>query len=86
MKAILGTKIGMSQVFQNNGELLPVTVIEAGPCTVVHKKTLDKDGYERVSWVLVSLRSAKLSQAQREDILRRGVQPHRHQVFEGISR
>lgn len=45
MKAILGKKIGMSQVFVENGELVPVTVIEAGPCTVVEKRTLDKDGY-----------------------------------------
>ncbi len=45
MKAILGKKIGMSQVFAENGVLVPVTVIEAGPCTVVEKRTLDKDGY-----------------------------------------
>ena len=45
MKAILGKKIGMSQVFDKGGELIPVTVIEAGPCTVVVKRTLDKDGY-----------------------------------------
>lgn len=45
MKAILGKKVGMTQVFVDNGELVPVTVIEAGPCTVVEKRTLDKDGY-----------------------------------------
>lgn len=45
MKAILGKKVGMTQVFQDNGELVPVTVIEAGPCTVVERRTLDKDGY-----------------------------------------
>jgi large subunit ribosomal protein L3 len=45
MKAILGKKIGMSQVFDKGGELVPVTVIEAGPCTVVAKRTLDRDGY-----------------------------------------
>lgn len=48
MKAILGRKVGMSQVFGKDGELVPVTVIEAGPCTVVEKRTLDKDGYTAV--------------------------------------
>jgi len=48
MKAILGKKIGMSQVFAESGELVPVTVIEAGPCTVVEKRTLEKDGYSAV--------------------------------------
>lgn len=48
MKAILGKKIGMSQVFDKGGELIPVTVIEAGPCTVVVKRSPDKDGYSAV--------------------------------------
>lgn len=42
---LIGKKIGMTQVFSSNGELVPVTVIEAGPCTVVQKKTVDRDGY-----------------------------------------
>lgn len=45
-KAIIGKKIGMSQVFDENGKVIPVTVVEAGPCPVVQKKTVDKDGYE----------------------------------------
>jgi large subunit ribosomal protein L3 len=45
-KAILGKKIGMTQVFDLDGKVTPVTVILAGPCTVVQKKTVDKDGYE----------------------------------------
>lgn len=45
-KAIIGRKIGMSQVFDENGKVIPVTVVEAGPCPVVQKKTVDKDGYE----------------------------------------
>ncbi len=47
-KAILGYKIGMTQVFTEDGRLVPVTVIEAGPCTVVQKKTAETDGYEAV--------------------------------------
>ena len=44
-KAILAKKIGMTQVFTENGTLVPVTVLEAGPCMVVQKKTVEKDGY-----------------------------------------
>jgi large subunit ribosomal protein L3 len=44
-KAILATKIGMTHVFAENGKAIPVTVLEAGPCIVVQKKTLEKDGY-----------------------------------------
>ncbi len=47
-KAILGKKIGMTQVFDQNGVVTPVTVVLAGPCTVVQKKSMDKDGYDAV--------------------------------------
>jgi len=47
-KAILAKKIGMTQVFAENGELVPVTVLEAGPCVVVQKKTVENDGYSAV--------------------------------------
>ena len=47
-KAILGTKIGMTQIFDETGKVIPVTVIMAGPCTVVQKKTVDTDGYEAI--------------------------------------
>jgi len=43
-KAILGKKIGMTQIFDEEGLVIPVTVIEAGPCTVVQKKTIEPDG------------------------------------------
>ena len=47
-KAILGTKVGMTQLFQEDGVVIPVTVVEAGPCTVVQKKTVEKDGYSAI--------------------------------------
>ena len=47
-KAIVGKKIGMTQVFTDDGRLVPVTVVEAGPCKVVQKKTIESDGYEAV--------------------------------------
>ena len=42
MKAIIGKKVGMSQIFDENGKVIPVTVIEAGPCTVVQKKKIGR--------------------------------------------
>lgn len=48
MKALLGTKIGMTQILQEDGVAIPVTLIQAGPCTVTQVKTVDKDGYDAV--------------------------------------
>ena len=48
MKAIIGKKVGMSQIFDENGHVIPVTVIEAGPCVVTQKKTAEKDSVRRV--------------------------------------
>lgn len=48
MTAILGKKLGMTHIFAEDGRTIPVTVIEAGPCSVIQVKTLDKDGYEAV--------------------------------------
>lgn len=47
-KALIGKKIGMTQIFDANGNVVPVTVVEAGPCSVVMKKTVENDGYEAV--------------------------------------
>lgn len=47
-KAILGTKLGMTQIFAEDGKVIPVTVINAGPCAVVQSKTVETDGYESV--------------------------------------
>lgn len=49
-KAIIGKKIGMTQIFQEDGTVVPVTVVEAGPCYVVQKKTVENDGYEAVQF------------------------------------
>ena len=47
-KGLIGRKIGMTQLFDENGKVIPVTVVEAGPCTVVQKKTIENDGYAAV--------------------------------------
>lgn len=59
MKFILGKKIGMSQVFSEKGELFPVTLIEAGPCKVLQKKTEETDGYQSVQLGLEQVKSKK---------------------------
>ena len=47
-KAILATKVGMTQIFNEDGQLIPVTVLQAGPCVVTQVKTEENDGYEAV--------------------------------------
>lgn len=47
-KAILGTKLGMTQIFAEDGKVIPVTVVKAGPCTVIRSKTVETDGYDSV--------------------------------------
>ena len=47
-KGIIGKKVGMTQIFDEKGKVIPVTVVEAGPCVVTQKKTLENDGYEAV--------------------------------------
>lgn len=47
-KAIMGKKLGMTQIFDESGKFIPVTVVEAGPCVVVQKKTAENDGYEAI--------------------------------------
>ena len=47
-KAIIGKKVGMTQIFDEAGKVIPVTVVEAGPCVVIQKKTTENDGYEAV--------------------------------------
>lgn len=60
-KAILGTKIGMTQIFGEGGVVIPVTVVMAGPCVVTQKKTVETDGYEAVQVGLVTLKKSTLT-------------------------
>ena len=60
-KSILGRKIGMSHVFDEEGKAVPVTVIEAGPCYVVQKKTMEQDGYTALQVGFEEVRREKLN-------------------------
>ena len=63
-KAIIGKKVGMTQIFDEAGKVIPVTVIQAGPCTVVQKKTEEKDGYAAVQLGFEEVQEKKLSKPE----------------------
>jgi large subunit ribosomal protein L3 len=76
---ILGRKVGMTQIFATDGTLVPVTVVEAGPCLVVQKKTSDKDGYDAVQIGLVESRPDRRANRSRKGHFdRAGVAPMRN--------
>ena len=66
MKFILGKKIGMSQVFDKQGNTIPVTVIEAGPCFVTQIREMDKDGYRAVQIGFENLKKTKIKKSQKD--------------------
>ena len=63
VKGIIGKKVGMTQLFDENGKVVPVTVIEAGPCTVVQKKTVESDGYQAVQLGFGEVSAKKVNKA-----------------------
>ena len=63
-KAIIGKKLGMTQVFLSDGTMVPVTVIQAGPCTVTQKKTLERDGYEALQFGFDDVAEKKLNKPE----------------------
>ena len=73
-KAIIGKKVGMTQIFDEAGKVIPVTVIEAGPCTVVQKKTAEKDGYEAVQLGYQPTTEKYLTKGQQGHLAKAGVE------------
>jgi len=78
MKTILGRKVGMTQLFTENGECVPVTVIEAGPCIVVQKKTMERDGYTAVQLGFGDKRENLFNKPQKGHFTKAGVKPKRY--------
>lgn len=72
-KAIIGKKVGMTQIFDENGKVVPVTVIEAGPCVVVQKKTEEKDGYTSVQLGYDDVQAKKLTKPETGHLEKAGV-------------
>lgn len=77
-KAIIGRKVGMTQIFDEAGKVVPVTVIEAGPCVVVQKKTADKEGYDSVQLGFDECAAKKLTKPELGHVEKAGVAPQRH--------
>jgi large subunit ribosomal protein L3 len=75
---LIGIKVGMTQVFDENGAVIPVTIIKAGPCVVVQKKTKDPDGYEAVQLGLVEfIRPSRVNKPRTGHFKKAGVPPCR---------
>ncbi|MBQ8741069.1 MAG: 50S ribosomal protein L3 [Clostridia bacterium] len=74
-KAIIGKKLGMTQLFDANGNVVPVTVIEAGPCVVAQKKTTENDGYEAVQIGYGDLKASKVNKPMKGHFAKGDVAP-----------
>ena len=77
-KGIIGKKLGMTQIFNEDGTVVPVTVIEAGPCPVTQKKTEETDGYEAVQLAFEDIREKLVSKPAAGHFKKAGVAPKRH--------
>ena len=77
-KAIIGKKIGMTQIFDEVGNVIPVTIIEAGPCVVAQKKTVETDGYSSVQLGFEDIADKKLSKAVKGHFAKANVAAKRH--------
>ena len=72
-KAIIGKKIGMTQIFDAEGKVVPVTVIEAGPCNVIQRKTIETDGYEAVQLGFGEVKEKHVNKALKGHFAKSGV-------------
>ena len=77
-KGIIGKKIGMTQIFDEVGNVIPVTVIEAGPCVVAQKKTAEKDGYDAVQLGFMDAKEKHLNKPDKGHFEKAGVAPKKH--------
>lgn len=77
-KAIIGKKVGMTQIFDEAGKVVPVTVIEAGPCVVIQKKTADKEGYESVQLGYEDVAEKKLTKPEKGHLAKSGENLKKH--------
>ncbi|MBR3382896.1 MAG: 50S ribosomal protein L3 [Clostridia bacterium] len=77
-QAILGKKIGMTQVFREDGTMVPVTVVLAGPCPVTQIKTVDHDGYDAVQMAFMPVREKLITKPEMGHLKKAGVEAHRY--------
>jgi large subunit ribosomal protein L3 len=76
-KAIIGRKVGMTQIFAQDGKMIPVTVVEAGPCPVVQVKTVEKDGYAALKLGFIETSEKALTKPELGQYKKAGVKPHK---------
>lgn len=76
-KAIIGKKIGMTQIFDEQGKVIPVTVLEAGPCAVVQKKTKENDGYEAIQMGFGDMKPNRVNRPMKGHFAKADVAPKR---------
>ena len=74
MKAILGKKVGMTQIFTEEGNVVPVTVVEAGPCVVVAKKTIESDGYNAIQVGFGAVKQSRVNKPETGHFKKAGVE------------
>ncbi|MDE6124869.1 MAG: 50S ribosomal protein L3 [Eubacterium sp.] len=74
-KGLIGKKIGMTQIFTEEGKVIPVTVVEAGPCVVTQKKTMENDGYEAVQVGFGDIKVSKLNKPMKGHFDKNNVAP-----------
>ena len=77
-KGILAKKVGMTQIFLEDGKMLPVTVLEAGPCTVIQKKTVETDGYNAVKVAFGEIREKLVNKAKKGEFAKANVEVKRY--------
>ena len=77
-KGIIGKKLGMTQIFDEKGNVVPVTLIEAGPCVVAQKKTVANDGYDAVQLAYDDVKAKNVNKAQLGHFKKAGISPKRH--------
>ena len=77
-KGIIGKKLGMTQIFDEKGNVIPVTLIEAGPCAVAQKKTVENDGYNAVQLAYEDVSKKNVNKAQLGHFEKAGLTPKRH--------
>lgn len=77
-KAIIGKKVGMTQIFDENGSVIPVTVIECGPCSVVQIKTVETDGYDAVQLGFGEVKEVKVNKPSKGHFSKASVKPTKH--------
>ena len=78
MKTIIGKKVGMTQIFDEKGKVIPVTVIEAGPCVVAQVKTVETDGYNAIQLGFEDVKESKLNKPERGHFAKAGLANKKH--------